>query len=202
MEPGRRGAHLLAYQQQTPLCNPARKDTMHSEFEQLIEGLCALTGYPASQRIIDGAGITIEDVTFTLMHKPADDSAALFLYADFGQFDLEEQAALYPLMLQENLMMVSSREGTFSVSPTEESVVMIEKISLAAHTPGTLLTLLRSLTRRINHFNKHHRAGHIGIRRRSPCNEDLRAPLQPTAHTESAPTAAMNRSAKNLSPRR
>ena len=73
---------------------------MHSEFEQIIYGLCALTGDIAPQRIIDGGGITIEEVTFTLMHKPAVDSGALFLYADFGQFDLAEQAALYPLILQ------------------------------------------------------------------------------------------------------
>ncbi|MFT5590816.1 MAG: hypothetical protein ACI9ZF_003010 [Bradyrhizobium sp.] len=175
---------------------------MHSEFEQLIEGLCLLTGDNAPQRLIAGGGITIEGVTFTLMHKPAADAAALFLYADFGQFDLEEQAALYPLILQENMMMLSSRECTFSVSPSRDSVVMIEKISLTAHTPDTLLILLRSLTRRINYFNKHHRAGQLGIRRRRPCNEYLPATPQPTTRTESATTGATNRPVKNLSPRR
>ncbi len=175
---------------------------MYSEFEQLIEGLCLLTGDNVPQRIIDGGAITIDGVGFTLMVKPVTDSGALFLYADFGQFNLEEQAALYPLLLQENMMMLSSRECTFSVSPNQDSVVMIEKISLTAHTPDTLLTLLRLLTRRINYFNKHHRAGHIGIRRRFLRSEDLPVTLQPTAHAESATTGAMIRPVKNLSPRR
>ncbi|MDY7575730.1 CesT family type III secretion system chaperone [Actimicrobium sp. CCI2.3] len=149
---------------------------MHSEFKQLVEGLCTLTGYTAPQRIIDGGGMTIEDVTFTLMHKPTVDPGALFLHADFGPCDLEEQAALYPLILQENMMLLSTRDCTFSVSPTTECVVLIEKISLADHTPDTLLVLLRSLTRRINYFNKHHRADHIGSRRRFLRNAELRAP--------------------------
>jgi hypothetical protein len=175
---------------------------MLSQFEQLIKGLCALTGDTAPQRIIDGGGITIEDVIFTLMHKPATDSGALFLYADFGQFDLEEQAALYPLILQENMMMLSSRECTFSVCPTQESVVMIEKVSLAAHTPNTLLLHLRLLTRRINYFNKHHLAGHLRIRRRLPRKDNLRAPHQPTVHSGAVTMAAKPGPAKILSPRR
>ncbi|MEB0137243.1 CesT family type III secretion system chaperone [Actimicrobium sp. CCC2.4] len=135
---------------------------MHTAFEQLIQGLCKVTRYANPQQIIDGGGITFEGVTFALTYKPKADPDALFLYADFGQLDLEQQAALYPLMLQENMLMLSSREGTFSVAATNDSVVMIEKISLSAQTPESLLALLRSLAHRANYFNKHHRSTRIG----------------------------------------
>jgi hypothetical protein len=147
---------------------------MHTEFEQLIQGLCSLTRYANPQQIIDGGGITFEGVTFALIYKPKADPDALFLYADFGQLDLEQQAALYPLMLQENMLMLSSRESTFSVSAKHDSVVMIEKISLPAQTPERLLALLRSMAHRANYFNKHHRAGRIGPRQHAAHDTAMR----------------------------
>lgn len=148
---------------------------MHTEFEQLIKGLCALTRYAEPQQIIDGAGITFEGVTFALIYKPKADPDALFLYADFGQLDLEQQAALYPLMLQENLMMLGSRECTFSVSARLDSVVVVEKIRLSAQTPESLLALLRSLAHRAHYFSKHYRSGSIGTRPRMARAETIRA---------------------------
>ncbi|GAA4018739.1 CesT family type III secretion system chaperone [Actimicrobium antarcticum] len=131
---------------------------MNTNFEHLITGLCQLTGFASPQSIIEGGGIAFNGVSFALTQKPKADPDGLFLHADFGQLDLEQQAVLYPLMLQENLMMMSSRDCTFSVSRVLDSVVMIERISLSTQTPETLLAMMRSLAGRANYFNKHHRA--------------------------------------------
>lgn len=154
---------------------------MQVKFEQLITGFCDLAGHACVQQILDGGGITIEHVTFALVRKHTGDPAALFLYADFGQFDLAEQAALYPLILQENMRMFGSRECTFSVSATRDSVVMIEKIRWLSQTPETLLAHIYSITRKANYFNKPHRGGNIRIRHRFTSEQDSYAQGQPRA---------------------
>ena len=61
---------------------------------------------------------------------------------------------LYPLMLKENAMMLHTRNCTFSVSEMYDHVVLIEKMSLAATTPQSLLAVMRSIARKANYFNK------------------------------------------------
>ena len=141
---------------------------MHSSFDDLITGLCALTDYPAPLKIIAGEGIEFEGVNFAIICKQKSDPDALFLYADFGWLDLEQQAMLYPLMLKENFMMLGSRECTFGVSKLLDSVVLIEKVRLSQTSPESLLILMRSLARRANYFCKHHRAGASLTKRPAP----------------------------------
>ena len=127
------------------------------EFSRLITGLCTLTGFASPQRIIAGDGIAYAGVNFSINYKPEKDRDAILLYADFGCFDLEKRAMLYPLMLKENFMMASTCNSTFSVSESLDSVVLIEKVCLSTATPASLLALMRSLSHRVNYFNRQHR---------------------------------------------
>ena len=63
---------------------------------------------------------------------------------------------LYPLMLKENAMMLQTRNCTFSVCEMHDSVVLIEKRSLAATTPELLLNSMRAMARKAHHFQKQH----------------------------------------------
>ena len=127
-----------------------------TQFDQLIGGLCALAGFAAPQRIIGGGAICYEQVDFAITVDAAGDSDALLVYADFGKLDLEKKAMLYPLMLKENAMMLHTRNCTFGVCELDDHVVLIEKMSLAATTPQSLLAAMRSIARKANYFNKQH----------------------------------------------
>ncbi|MEC5218071.1 hypothetical protein RCH09_003038 [Actimicrobium sp. GrIS 1.19] len=135
----------------------------HVDFRQLIEALCALTGFASAQHILRGDGIEFEGVTFALTQQPKAGPDALFIYADFGPLGLEQQARLYPLMLKENFLMMRSRQSTFSVSAATDSVVLIEKMALPGLTAEKLLAQLRLIAHRVNYFNRHHRdvGGHL-----------------------------------------
>lgn len=127
-----------------------------TRFDQLIGGLCALTGFAAPQRIIGGGAICYEQINFSITVDAAGDLDTLLVYADFGALDLEKKAMLYPLMLKENAMMLHTRNCTFGVSELYDHVVLIEKMSLATTTPQLLLATMRSLARKANYFNKQH----------------------------------------------
>jgi hypothetical protein len=132
---------------------------MQSDFERLIHGFCALTGYHAPHRVLAGEGIIYDGVTLAVSWKPKANPAMLFVYASLGQLDAEHQAELYPLMLKQNFMMLTTSERTFSISKSTDSVVLIEGINLAGTTPEALLTVVKSLVRSAQYFHRTHCAG-------------------------------------------
>lgn len=126
------------------------------QFDQLVTGLCTLTGISIPNHLLAGDAICVEGVKFALATNALADPDALLLYADFGHLDLEKKAMLYPLMLKENFMLMGARNSTFGVSERSDSVVLIEYLSLTATTPDLLLARMRSLAHKANYFNKHH----------------------------------------------
>lgn len=137
------------------------------QFNQLITGLCALTGISVSDQLTAGDAICVEGVKFALAINAQSDPDALLLYADFGSLDFEKKAMLYPLLLKENVMLMGSRNSTFGVSQRSGSVVLIECFSLTATTPDVLLARMRLLAHKANYFNKHHRGGYQAANRSS-----------------------------------
>ncbi len=143
-------------------------------FDQLIAGLCTLTGSSVPHQLATGDAICFEGVNFAVAINAHADPDALLLYADFGCLDREKKAMLYPLMLKENFMMMGSRNGTFAVSERSDSVVLIECLSLSATTPDLLLARMRLLAHKANYFNKQHRGlHHAAYRSRAHQSETL-----------------------------
>jgi hypothetical protein len=133
------------------------------QFDQLIAGLCTLTGISASRHLLAGNAINVDGISFAMAVHAQSDPDALLLYADFGSLDLEKKAMLYHAMLKENFMMQSSRNGTFGVCENTDSVVLIECMSLAATTPDLLLARMRLLVHKANYFNQQHRGGQKAV---------------------------------------
>lgn len=125
-----------------------------TSFDQLIRGLCALAGFTAPQRLLAGDAICFDNVDFAITVGVPHHPDALLLYADFGKLDLEKKAMLYPLMLKENAMMLQTRNCTFGVSEIHDSVVLIEKLSLTATTPESLLKAMRMIARKAHYFSQ------------------------------------------------
>jgi hypothetical protein len=145
---------------------------MQQEFEHLMRGVCALTGLPSAQRLIDGDGFACAQVNFAITRKPHAHPDALFVHADFGPLSDAQQAIFYPLLLKENLMMMSTRQATFSVSAVRDSVVLIETMRLPGLTPAALVSAIQKLARSSHYFSKHHRGGSSASARYVPRRGD------------------------------
>lgn len=125
-------------------------------FNQLIYELCAQANFPAPLRLLAGDAICFDSVDFAFSVDLPRSPDALLLYADFGKLDLEKKAMLYPMMLKENAMMLQTRNCTFGVSEIHDSVVLIEKLSLAETTPESLVKTMRSIARKARYFCQQH----------------------------------------------
>ena len=127
-----------------------------AQFDQLVIGLCNLAGIPSAHHVIQGNAICCEGIHFAVAVRAQSNPDTLLLYADFGILDLEKKARLYHLMLKENFMMRGSRNGTFGVSESSGSVVLIECMSLATTTPDLLLARMHLLARKGKYFSMQH----------------------------------------------
>ena len=155
-------------------------------FLQLVTELCSLVGFPEPRHLLAGEAMRHEDVNFAMTVNPQSDADALLLYADFGCLDLENKAMLYPLMLKENFMMtMASRNCTFAVSETHDSVVLIERLSLSLTTSHSLLAQMRAIAHKANYFNKQHRRLQPAAFRATPLNAALLRSELATHHAAS-----------------
>lgn len=131
---------------------------MDQRFEKLVCDFCAATGMSFPDRMINGAPFTVNQVVFSLTHKPHVNDDLFFVHADFGAVRRENDVGIYYELLRENFLDFSLVNASFGISAATGRIVYAAAYRLDEVGTEDLIVTLTTLTCKARLWNIDHNA--------------------------------------------
>jgi hypothetical protein len=110
----------------------------HERYTQLVEELCAATGLPDSQRVLETRTMEVEGFTVMLEHVEHD-AGAMYLQFDYGITTVGRTLTLFRLMLESNLLVYAQDQAQLGLNPDTGGCLLILRVPMADDVDGTWL---------------------------------------------------------------
>jgi ABC-type phosphate/phosphonate transport system substrate-binding protein len=123
---------------------------------ELIEGFCALTGIKDPESIVRDGSVTVNGVTFSLIHNEEIDPKSLAVYADFGQLPSKRELEVCMGLMEANLFLSARKLPVFGISPATRNVTLVARCELDELTPEKLRDALSELAAKAREWRKDH----------------------------------------------
>ncbi|MGZ3239757.1 MAG: hypothetical protein ACXWIN_08065 [Burkholderiaceae bacterium] len=119
---------------------------MKERFEKLIREFCAEVKLRDPEKLINGAPFTVNQVDFSLSHKPHLNPELLFVHVDLGEIPKGREVEAYYALLRENYFDFSLTNSSVSISSATGRAVYAAVYLLDKFGKDDLLVALTTLS--------------------------------------------------------
>jgi hypothetical protein len=125
-----------------------REENMsRSAYIKLMEGFCKLVGMQDAQTFILDAAVTVQGVTFSLIHDEQADPGLVCVYTDLGKLPPKRELETCMELMEANLSLYPCKLPVFGISPITRNVTLAAPYAVSEMTPEILRDLLLGLVK-------------------------------------------------------
>ncbi|MGZ5799833.1 MAG: CesT family type III secretion system chaperone [Burkholderiaceae bacterium] len=123
-------------------------------YVNLIDEFCKLSGLGNSAQILQGGGIELDGVNFSVIYSEKINPDWMFIYCDFGDPPKGREIEAYQTLLKQNLFFYKDRGPVFTISPDTGRILLAQAERPDETTPHALLYKLDVLSARAQSWRK------------------------------------------------
>ena len=120
---------------------------MSTKFSTLVSDYCREVGIEATDAILQGAPITVNNVVFALLHDPSVHPDVAQVYSDLGPVPKGQKKKVYQTLLSMNAKLHPPSGQAFMVSPATDRILLGRSFSLDTTTGRDLDWMLDTMSK-------------------------------------------------------